>query len=254
MKSLNVSRWKFASTSAEQKCFRIRTDNGAGFPAGTLARYYPGIEDGCVTTGVLRQGGHETHGETDPLGSEILNGNDYSKLLLLGLGVPNSHSVGLLKPVHPFVQPLIPPPESTLQIFIVSTLFQARLAPEHHPPLPPSPHPVDTLSIYIYIYICTYMYIYIYHVSWMCVYNHRSSPCTSLPPPLVSLPSSSDLSVCQSSLSLSPRIRCSCVFQGERVRHEMGLKGLTVYKLEGREGEGRVKLLDSSADRCLGLA
>lgn len=79
--------------------------------------------------GVLRQGGHETHGETDPLGSEILNGNDYSKLLLLGLGVPNSHSVGLLKPMHPFVQPLIPPPESTLQIFIVSTLFQARLDP-----------------------------------------------------------------------------------------------------------------------------
>lgn len=36
------------------------------------------------------------------------------------------------------------------------------------------------------------------------------------------------------------------------MRHEMGLKGLTVYK--GREGEGRVKLLDSSADRCLGLA
>lgn len=167
MKSLNVSRWKSASTSAEQKCFRIRTDNGAGFPAGTLARYYPGIEDGCVTTGVLRQGGHETHGETDPLGSEILNGNDYSKLLLLGLGVPNSHSVGLLKPVHPFVQPLIPPPESTLQIFIVSTLFQARLAPEHHPPLPPSSHPVDTLSIYIYI--CTYMYIYIYTTCPGCV-------------------------------------------------------------------------------------
>lgn len=38
------------------------------------------------------------------------------------------------------------------------------------------------------------------------------------------------------------------------MRHEMGLKGLTVYKLEGREGKGRVKLLDSSADRCLGLA
>lgn len=117
----------------------------------------------------------------------------------------------------------------------------------------PLPHPPSrgySLDIHIYAHIC----IYIYHVSWMCVYNHRSSPCTSLPPPLVSLPSSSDLSVCQSSLSLSPRIRCSCVFQGERVRHEMGLKGLTVYKLEGREGEGRVKLLDSSADRCLGLA
>lgn len=198
MKSLNVSRWKSASTSAEQKCFRIRTDNGAGFPAGTLARYYPGIEDGCVTTGVLRQGGHETHGETDPLGSEILNGNDYSKLLLLGLGVPNSHSVGLLKPVHPFVQPLIPPPESTLQIFIVSTLFQARLAPEHHPPLLPSPHPVDTLSIYIYI--CTYMYIYIPRVLDVC-----------LQPPLVSmhfLASSACFRLARICLFVSPLFPC----------------------------------------------
>lgn len=135
--------------------FSHRADNG-GFPAGTLARYYPGIEDGCVTTGVLRQGGHETHGETDPLGSEILNGNDYSKLLLLGLGVPNSHSVGLLKPVHPFVQPLIPPPESTLQIFIVSTLFQARLGP-WTPPFLPSTHGCS-LDIYIYIYAHIYIY------------------------------------------------------------------------------------------------
>lgn len=123
-----------ASTSAEQKCFRIEHWNETTAEEVFPRERWPDITQASrtgapVTTGVPRQGGHETHGETDPLGSEILNGNDYSKLLLLGLGVPNSHSVGLLKPVHPFVQPLIPPPESTLQIFIVSTLFQARLGP-----------------------------------------------------------------------------------------------------------------------------
>lgn len=66
---------------------------------------------------------------------------------MLGLGVPNSHSVGLLKPMHPFVQPLIPPPESTLQIFIVSTLFQARLDPWTSPFSLSVPVPVDVLDI-----------------------------------------------------------------------------------------------------------
>jgi hypothetical protein len=55
------------------------------------------------TTGIPREGERETNGETEPsrARSEMLNGNDYSKLLLLGLRVPNSHSVGLLKPRAP---------------------------------------------------------------------------------------------------------------------------------------------------------
>lgn len=45
------------------------------------------IDNGtCISYGFLARRGQETNGEMGPLGSEILNGNDYSKLLLLGLG------------------------------------------------------------------------------------------------------------------------------------------------------------------------
>lgn len=146
---------------------------------------------------------------------------------------------GCWNPCTPSFNLWSPRPSQPFKSSLFLPCFKRGWAPEHHPP--PYPHPpiLDILSIYIYMCMCIYIYIYIPRVSWtgwMCVYNHRSSPCTSLPPPLVSLPPSSGLSVCQSSLSLSPRIRCSCVFQ----RHvdEMGLKGLTVYKLEGGRERG----------------
>ena len=92
------------------------------------------------------------------------------------------------------------------------------------------------------------------------IYTHRCVSTTTARlhalPPLVSLPPSSDLSVCQSLSFLVATDTMLVPVPGEgegkeRVRHVDGVKGVDGYT----SWKGvRVKLLDSSADRCLGLA